>query len=288
MKTPFIWPQRDQWILGALSEDVGSGDVTTQAVISNDSYSEMNWTAKSPLIVCGILVCARVFELVDPSVEVGLSADEGKLAKPGEIIMTLKGPTAALLVGERTALNMAQHMSGIANQTRAFVDAVAGTDTKIAATRKTVPHMRRLAKYAVTIGGGVPHRFGLDDGVLIKDNHITAAGSISEAVKMARSRIHHLIKIEVEVESIEQAEEAVSAGADILLLDNMTTEQLEEAVKHIDGRAVCEASGNMTLERVPEVAKTGVDIISVGALTHSVIAADISARTFVAVPSKKR
>ena len=277
MQMPFTWPEMDDWLLRALAEDVGSGDVTTEAIVAPDALAVMDLVARSPMVVCGLFVGARVFELVDGSVEIVGHSVEGERAEPGDLIMQTRGPARALLTGERVALNVVQHMSGVATLTRKFVEAVSGTDAKIAATRKTVPFMRRLEKYAVTVGGGIPHRFGLDDGVLIKDNHVALAGSVTEAVKRARNA-HHLLKVEVEVSSLEQAEEAVESGADILLLDNMDPAQMSRVVERLKGKAILEASGNVTLENAAHVAMTGVDIISVGTLTHSAPAADISAR----------
>jgi nicotinate-nucleotide pyrophosphorylase (carboxylating) len=277
MQVPFTWSEMDDLLRRALEEDVGSGDVTTEAVVDPDARAVMEWVARSPLVVCGLFAGARVFELVANSVEVVGHSVEGERAETGDLIMQLRGPARALLTGERTALNVVQHASGVATLTSKFVEAVSGTNAKIAATRKTMPFMRRLVKYAVFVAGGVPHRFGLDDGVLIKDNHIALAGSIGEAVSRAK-KAHHLLKIEVEVSDLEQAEEAYAAGADALLLDNMDAAQMSRVVEKYKGRALLEASGNVTLENVAHVAMTGVDIISVGALTHSTPAADISAR----------
>ena len=268
----------DDWIRAAIQEDAPAGDVTTESVLVGDPFSLMEWTAKSDLIVCGLFVGARVFRLIDEKCEVKTALPEGEAVEAGRLVLAIKGPARALLTGERVALNVVQHMSGVATLTRKYVDAAAGTGAKIAATRKTTPLMRRLEKYAVTVGGGAPHRFSLSDGVLIKDNHIAMAGGITEAVKRARDKAHHLLKIQVEVTSVEEGREAVEAGADLLLLDNMSTAAMSEAVAALKGKAVLEASGNMGLDRVREVAETGVDFISVGALTHSVIAADISAR----------
>lgn len=286
MQPASTWPGLDRWLLKALKEDIGAGDVTTDAVVDAGAAARMEWVAKSPLVACGLSAGARVFELLDESVKVRMIAAEGKAVKPGEVMLKLTGPARALLTGERTALNVAQHLCGVATLTRQYVLAVAGTSTRIAATRKTTPLMRRLEKYAVVTGGGTPHRFGLDDGVLIKDNHIALAGGIAKAVARAR-RVHHLLKIEVEVTNLNEAAEAAKAGADVLLLDNMTIAAMRGVVKKFGGRVVLEASGNMTIERATEAAHTGVDIISVGALTHSAPAADISARMAPLRPRKR-
>ncbi len=272
----------DGWLLGALAEDIGGGDVTTECLAGKADYARVDWTAKSSLVVCGLPVCFRTFELLSKECSALFMAQEGTRAEPGQVVLSLAGPAGALLSGERVALNIAQHLSGVATSTARFVAAVEGTGARIAATRKTIPYNRRLEKYAVTVGGGVPHRYGLDDGVLIKDNHIALAGSITQAVQRARSLAHHLLKIEVEVENMGQAEEAVKAGADLLLLDNMTLDMLREAVKTFKGKVILEASGNVTIDVVRSIAETGVDIISTGAITHSVIAADVSARLALA------
>ncbi|HUT54519.1 MAG TPA: carboxylating nicotinate-nucleotide diphosphorylase [bacterium] len=286
MPTPFTWPGLDQWLLDALKEDVGAGDVTTDAVVDAGAMARMEWVAKSELVACGLFAGARVFELLNPAVRLKMVVAEGRAVKPGLVMLRITGPARPLLTGERTALNIAQRLSGIATLTRQYVHAVAGTSAKIAATRKTTPLMRRLEKYAVTVGGGTPHRFGLDDGVLIKDNHIALAGSIATAVARAH-KVHHLLRIEVEVASLGEAEQAVKAGADVLLLDNMSVAEMRPVVKKFGGRVVLEASGNMTIERAAQAARAGVDIISVGALTHSAPAADISARMYPARPRKR-
>jgi len=267
----------DVFLRAALAEDIGSGDVTTEATVDNVA-AEMVWIAKSPLVVCGLDVAGRVFELLDPGCGLTMLMEDGSRAAVGEQILRIMGPARALLTGERVALNIAQRLCGIATLTRAFVDAVAGTGARIAATRKTTPGLRRLEKRAVVAGGAAPHRFGLDDGVLIKDNHIDLCGSIAEAVRRARRLAHHLLKVEVEVRNLAELDEALAAGADVVLLDNMDDATLAAGVARAKGRAQTEASGNMTLDRVGAVARLGVDFISVGALTHSAPAADISAR----------
>jgi len=268
----------DEWIRRALEEDVGAGDVTTESIVPVDQMAAMQWVARSEMIVCGLFVAERVFTLLDPETETASKMEEGGEAGPGDVILELAGKARTLLVGERVALNITQHLCGVAGKSRRFAKAVVDHGAVVAATRKTLPHLRRLQKYAVTIGGAAPHRYGLDDGVLIKDNHVAMAGSIAKAVALARARAHHLLKIEVEVTNMDEVEEALEAGADLLLLDNMTPKQLRQAVEFVDGEAILEASGNVTLENIAEIAATGVDIISSGALTHSVAAADISAR----------
>lgn len=266
----------DQWLRAALAEDLGPGDVTTESIVSPDLSASMEFRAGSGLIVCGLFAAERVFSLLDPQARAE-RMEEGAPAGSDAVIMKGRANARALLSGERVALNIAQHLSGIATLTREYVQAVAGTGAKIAATRKTMPGVRLLQKYAVKTGGGVPHRFGLSDGVLIKDNHKAVAGSVSEAVDRARSGAHHLLKIEVEVTSADEAEEAVAAGADMLLLDNMDPGEMRAVVRELGGKALIEASGGITLENVSEVAACGVDLISVGAITHSAPAAEVSA-----------
>jgi len=221
-------------------------------------------------------VCKRVFALVDPDIEVVSLFNDGDEIKCKDLIATVKGNARNILIAERTALNLMQRMSAIATKTRAAVKAIEGTNAKICDTRKTTPLLRVLEKYAVVCGGGTNHRYNLSDGVLIKDNHIAASGGITAAVKKARSHVPHTLKIEVETETLEQVKEALSAGADIIMLDNMTYDEMTEAVKIINKRAVVEASGNMGEKDLKKVALTGVDLISIGALTHSIKAADIS------------
>jgi nicotinate-nucleotide pyrophosphorylase (carboxylating) len=268
----------DEFLRAALAEDVGAGDVTTLAVVDEGRKAAMEWVAKSPLVACGLALAARTFTLLDPAVTVIACREDGAKTQPGDIILRLDGPARPLLTGERVALNLAQRLCGIATLTRDYVNAVTGTSARICATRKTTPLLRRLEKYAVVTGGGAPHRFGLDDGVLIKDNHIDLCGSIREAVDRARRQAHHLLKIEVEVRDLKELDEALAARADVVLLDNMSVEAMAEAVSRARGRALLEASGNMTRERAVAAARLGVDFISVGALTHSAPAADISAR----------
>jgi len=232
--------------------------------------------AKADLTIAGLPLVAPILHAVDPACGTRTVVAEGSSVKKGEVVAELWGRAAALLIAERTILNFLQHLSGIATLTRRFVDAIVGTGCRILDTRKTLPGLRLLEKYAVTQGGGMNHRLGLDDGLLIKDNHIAVCGGVGAAVRQARSRASALLRIEVECATLVEVQEALDAQADLILLDNMTTAQIREAVRLVNGRARLEASGNMTLERVREVAETGVDFISVGALTHSAPAADLS------------
>lgn len=260
----------------ALREDIGSGDITTQATVDPDLISQAELVAKEDFILAGINVAAEVFRTLDPSVSFECLIEDGQAVKKGEVLAWLKGSAAILLQGERVALNLLQRMSGIATMTSCFVREVAETEAVVVDTRKTMPGLRVLDKYAVRAGGGTNHRTSLYDGVLIKENHIAAAGSITTAVERARTRAPHTMKIEVEATTIDEVAEALQAGADIILLDNMTLDQLREAVQLIAGRAKAEASGGVNLETIREIAETGVDLISVGALTHSAKAVDIS------------
>ena len=272
----FYYLGLDEFILGALREDIGTGDITTACCVPGDSESAGSFKAKESGVICGLDVTARVFELLDGRIRVTRLVKEGAFVNAGEYIAEITGPSGSILTGERTALNLLQHMSGIATATAKVVAAVAGTGTKIIDTRKTTPGLRALDKYAVRCGGGSNHRFNLADGILIKDNHIMAAGSIGEAVRLARAGCPHTLKIEVETETVEQVEEALAAGADIVMLDNMSLEMMKQAVRLIGKRALTEASGNMGDRDLKAVADTGVDFISIGALTHSVRALDIS------------
>lgn len=263
----------------ALAEDVGSGDVTSLSTVPSGRTISGRYIAKEDGVLCGLEVVARAFALLDASIAFTALAADGDRVRKGDVIATVSGDARAILAGERVGLNLLQHMSGVATQTARAVAAVAGTGAKIVDTRKTTPGLRVLDKYAVRMGGGGNHRFNLADGVLIKDNHIVAAGGIAAAVAAARARAPHSLKIEVEVETLEQLREALEAGADIIMLDNMPTETMREAVRLVAGRALTEASGNMgdkTDAELRAVAETGVDLISIGALTHSVKALDIS------------
>ncbi|MCW5836564.1 MAG: carboxylating nicotinate-nucleotide diphosphorylase [Labilithrix sp.] len=266
----------DAVVVRALEEDLGAGDVTTEACVSEDQRATASGVARKDLVACGIPVAGRVFATVDPSVRFTAEVAEGARVKAGAVLFTVEGRARSLLTGERVALNLVQRMCGVATATARYVAALPeGTKTRITDTRKTTPGLRLLERYAVRRGGGHNHRNDLGSAVLIKDNHIVAAGGVRTAVERARARAPHTSKIECEVDSLEQLEEALVAGADIVLLDNMDTETVEEAVRRTRGRALLEASGGITLERVGELARAGVDAISVGALTHSTPAADI-------------
>lgn len=273
---PDVCSQTQQLIQAALAEDVGHGDATSLATIEDGDIANAVMVARRRIVVSGLEVAGCVFRAVDPRTEYETTCEEGDTVEEGAVIATVSGPTRALLTAERTALNFAQHLSGIATITARYVEAVAGTNAQIVDTRKTVPGMRALAKAAVCAGGGRNHRFGLDDGILIKDNHVTAAGGITAAITRARAHGGYLLRVEVECDTLSQVSAALRAGADALLLDNMSLEELREAVDRCRGRARTEASGGITLETVRGVAETGVDYISVGALTHSVTAADIA------------
>jgi nicotinate-nucleotide pyrophosphorylase (carboxylating) len=266
----------DRLIDQALLEDIHTGDITTQAVVPGRRAATARLVAKEELVVAGLFVAERVFRRLDPGVAFTACLAEGGRAVPGDLLATVEGNAADLLMGERVALNLLQRMSGIATVTSRYVAAVQGTKARIVDTRKTTPGLRELEKYAVRVGGGINHRTGLYDGILIKENHITAAGGISEAIRRARAYIPHTLKIEIETETLGQVEEALAAGADIIMLDNMQPAEMRTAVATIAGRALVEASGGINLETVRAVAETGVDIISVGALTHSARAMDIS------------
>jgi len=276
----------DAFLNNCLAEDIGTGDITTDCCVDADSVSRGRFIAKAEGVICGLFVAARVFSLVDARIQFTPCVEDGAFVKKGDVVAEIEGPSRGILTGERTALNLLQHLSGIATQTRETVEKVSGTKTQIVDTRKTTPGMRVLEKYAVRCGGGKNHRFGLSDGVLIKDNHIVAAGGITAAIEKVRKVAPHTLKIEVETESLEQVEEALSAGADIIMLDNMSVPMMAEAVKRIAGRALTEASGNMGQRDLREVAATGVDFISIGAITQSAEALDISLR-FTAFNEKR-
>ncbi len=264
-----------QLIQAAIEEDVGRGDVTTEATIAEHVMSRARLIAKEEMVLAGMDVFGEVYAALDSAVHIKPSSKDGDLVSAGTVIAALEGRARSLLAGERVALNFLQRLSGIATLTRRYVDAVRGYAVEIIDTRKTTPGWRLLEKYAVRVGGGKNHRHDLGDGVLIKDNHLVAAGGIKQAVEMARRRSHHLLKIEVEVETLEQVEEALQAGVEVIMLDNMSPTMLAEGVKIIGRRAVVEASGGVSLETVMAVARTGVDLISVGKLTHSAPSADI-------------
>jgi nicotinate-nucleotide pyrophosphorylase (carboxylating) len=260
----------------ALAEDLGPGDVTTEATVPACLQARGVFLAKQAGVLAGIEVAAECFRQVDPAcVFTALKAD-GEAFVVGDHVATVTGPARALLGAERTALNFVQRLSGVATLTRAFVDKVAGTHARIVDTRKTTPGLRELQKAAVRAGGGGNHRFALYDGILLKDNHLAVAGGVTAAVAAARARASHMLKVEVEVTNLDELAEAIAAGADIAMLDNMSLEQMREAVAFTAGRVLLEASGGVTLQTVADIAATGVDLISVGALTHSAPAVDLS------------
>ena len=266
----------DDLIKTALKEDINYCDVTTDYLIPSDQEGEGRLMAKADGIVCGTEAAARVFTLLDADTKIEFLKHDGDHVAYGEDIMKLRGKTAVLLKGERTALNLIQHMSGIATAANRYVKITEGTNASIADTRKTLPGLRPLQKYAVMCGGAKNHRYNLSDAAMLKDNHIDAAGGITAAIEKLRSRIGHMTKIEVETRNLDELNEALAAGADVIMLDNMSPELMKQAVEITAGRAVLEASGGITDETLRAVAESGVDIISIGALTHSVKAFDIS------------
>lgn len=266
----------DNLIKEAISEDINYIDVSADYLIPENQRNDSYFVAKADGVLCGLDIAMRVFTLLDDTFTYKVYKNDGEEVKAGDLIVEFNGKTACLLKGERTALNIIQHMSGIATATNKAVKLCEGTNASVTDTRKTLPGLRALQKYAVVCGGGKNHRYNLSDGAMLKDNHIDAGGGITNAVAILRSKLGHMVKIEVETRNFDEVKEAVAAGADIIMLDNMTNEQMKECVKYIDGRAKTEASGNITLDNIAEVAKTGVDIISLGALTHSVKAFDIS------------
>lgn len=262
-------------VLTALQEDIGHGDITSQAVIPEHAETTLHMVTREPVVCAGLDVAGLVFEAIDPGVDYMPRLEDGQRAEAGAVLASVMGAARSILAGERVALNLVQRMCGIATQTARYVETVRETGAVILDTRKTMPGLRVLDKYAVRCGGGRNHRLRLDDAVLIKDNHIAIAGSLREAVANARANTPATTRVEVECDTLAQVSEALEAGADMLLLDNMALADMREAVIQAKGRAKCEASGNMTLDRVHEVAETGVDYISVGRLTHSVRNADI-------------
>ncbi len=266
----------DNIITTALTEDINYIDAAADNLIPEDHRSSAYYVAKDTGIVCGIEAAKRVFELVGGNVDFKILLKDGTKVKNGDIIAELEGSTLTLLKGERTALNLLQHMSGIATATNKCVELVSGTKASVTDTRKTLPGLRALQKYAVTVGGGKNHRFNLSDAAMLKDNHIDAYGGITAAVAALREKIGHTVKIEVEVRTLDELKEALETKAEIIMLDNMSCEEMAQAVKIAGGRALLEASGNVTTENIRSVAETGVDIISLGALTHSVRCFDIS------------
>ena len=266
----------DKLIMQALDEDITSEDISTNAVMPKEQMGEVDLICKEDGVIAGLWVFERVFTLLDPNVTVSLFVKDGDEVKKGQKMGTVAGDIRVLLSGERTALNYLQRMSGIATYTRSVAKLLEGSKTKLLDTRKTTPNMRIFEKYAVRVGGGYNHRYNLSDGVLLKDNHIGAAGSVRKAVEMAREYAPFVRKIEIETENLDMVREAVEAGADIIMLDNMSPEMMRDAVAYIDGRAKTECSGNVTKENVAQLAAVGVDYISSGALTHSAPILDIS------------
>jgi nicotinate-nucleotide pyrophosphorylase (carboxylating) len=258
----------------ALAEDLGWGDVTTEATVAAGLKARGVVLAKSPCVIAGVDVAAEAFRQLDPAVVFTVRKGDGSSCSPGDVVAEVSGSAASMLTAERTALNLMQRMTGIATMTRQYVDATGGHIT-ILDTRKTTPTLRALEKYAVRAGGGTNHRAGLDDGILIKDNHIRLAGGLAEAVRRMKAADQEM-PIEVEAQSLDQVDEAIQSGADVILLDNLTTDQIKDALARIAGRAKVEISGGVTLERIPELARTGADYVSIGALTHSAPAADLS------------
>ena len=268
--------QIDDIIKTALNEDINYIDVTTDYLVDENSVSTAKYVSKADGVICGIDVALRVFELLDNNVKSEIFIHDGEKAEKGDIIAKFTASTKALLKGERTALNLIQHMSGVATATNRCVELVKGTKASIADTRKTLPGLRALQKYTVTVGGGKNHRYNLSDCAMLKDTHLDAYGSMTGAVRALREKMGHTVKIEVEVSDLEQLNQALSLGVEIIMLDNLSCKEMAEAVRITNGRAKLEASGNVTEETIREIAETGVDIISLGAITHSVRAFDIS------------
>ena len=273
----------DELIKMALREDITSEDVTTNAVMPGKVLGSVQLICKQDGIICGLPVFERVFKILDENTEIVFKAKDGDAVKKGELLAEITGDIRVLLSGERTALNYLQRMSGIATYTSEIVKLLEGGKTRLLDTRKTTPNMRLFEKYAVKVGGGENHRYNLSDGILLKDNHIGAAGGVKKAVELARKYSPFVRKIEVEVENLDMCKEALEAGADIIMLDNMTPDEMKEAVKIIDGRALTECSGNVTKENIKNIIDTGVDFVSSGALTHSAPILDISLKNLHAV-----
>lgn len=267
-------------IENSLQEDIGHGDITTLATIPENFPANANFIAKNDLVLAGLEVAWLVFRLLDPGIKMEAGYRDGDQVPGGAIIAQVSGPARAILAGERVALNLLQRMSGIATKTAGLIELVRGLPVRVVDTRKTMPGLRILDRYAVQVGGGINHRFGLYDAVLIKDNHIKVAGGIKNAVEMARNKIPHTMKIEVEVEDLEQVGQALEIGTDIIMFDNMPVNLMAKAVRLVNKQALTEASGGITEKNIRAIAETGVDIISVGALTHSVKAMDISLKVY--------
>ena len=278
--TPLPRIMLEPLVRAALLEDLGrAGDITTDAIVPATTQAAMVLAARQPGVVAGLDLASLAFGLIDPDISMQVAKPDGSRVASGDVIATLRGPARGLLIGERVALNFLSHLSGIATATAGIVDAVSGHKARIVCTRKTTPGLRALEKYAVRAGGGCNHRFGLDDAVLIKDNHIAIAGGVRPAIERTRANVGHLVKIEVEVDTLEQLAEVLALGVDAVLLDNMSPEMLTTAVEMVDGRAITEASGRVNPATAPAIAASGVDLISVGWLTHSAPILDIGLDT---------
>ena len=263
-------------VRAALLEDLGrAGDLTTDAIVPADARTNTALVARQPGVVAGLDFALTAFRLLDPTIQIRVEKPDGARLAPGDLIAEISGPARGILTAERVALNFMSHLSGVASATRSIVDAIAGHKARICCTRKTMPGLRSAQKYALRVGGGSNHRFGLDDAVLIKDNHVAIAGGVRPAVERARASVGHLVKIELEVDTLDQLEEALALGVDAVLLDNMGPDMLRRAVAMVGGRAITEASGRITPATAPEVAASGVDLISIGWLTHSATVLDI-------------
>ena len=263
-------------VRATLLEDLGrAGDLTTDSIVPADALTKCVLIARQPGVVAGLDFALTAFRLIDPRIECLVERPDGTRLKPGDLIATISGPARGILTGERTALNFLSHLSGVASATRGIADAIAGTKAQVCCTRKTMPGLRAAQKYAVRVGGGSNHRFGLDDAVLIKDNHVAIAGGVRPAVERARAGVGHLVKIELEVDTLDQLREAMHLRVDAVLLDNMGPDMLREAVDIVDGRAITEASGRIRPETAPAIAASGIDLLSVGWLTHSAAVLDI-------------
>lgn len=273
----------DEYLLNTLKEDITSEDVSTNAVMPEDKQGKADLICKQDGIICGLDIFKRTFELLDPTSRFEANFKDGDRVKKGDLLGVIYGDIKAILSGERTGLNYLQRMSGIATITREYMDELKGYSTTLLDTRKTTPNMRPFEKYAVTVGGATNHRYNLSDGVLLKDNHISAAGSITKAIQMAKAYAPFVRKIEIETETLEQVKEALDAGADIIMLDNMDNETMKKAVEIINGKAQTECSGNVTKERLKEIAEIGVDFVSCGALTHSAPIMDISLKNLTPI-----
>lgn len=263
-------------VRAALLEDLGrAGDITSDAIVPAEARGQTRLVARQPGVLAGLELARLAFRLIDPEIRFQVLLADGARLEPGSEIARIEGPARGMLTAERTALNFLGHLSGVATATASVADAIAHTRCKVTCTRKTMPGLRAVQKYAVRVGGGSNHRHGLDDAVLIKDNHVAFAGGVAQALARARAAVGHMVKVELEVDTLEQLDEALAAGVDVVLLDNMDTDTLREAVRRVDGRAVTEASGRITPETAPAIAATGVDLMAVGWLTHSARVLDI-------------